>query len=469
MRDRALGSTIRIYFTTHTPSTGVVVAPSSAFAAADFKIYKDGSATEKTSTNGITVTSPFDSQAGAHLVEIDTSNSTGDSGFWASGSAYRVVLSTAKTVDSKDPSGVCVGEFSLELQTADVRKFGGTAGTFSSGKPDVGTATSVSGAVGSVTGNVGGNVNGNVSGNVSGSVGSVTGAVGSVTGSVGSVVGNVGGSVASVAGAVGSVTGNVGGDVAGKVLGGGSGTISGDGVRAASVTGAVGSVTGSVGSVVGAVALDSAAILAVADQVWDEAYADHNTAGSFGKLLNTIRKANLAIDGTVSVAITPTTLTFSSNVAATTSAYAHAVLLFTTGALAGENSPIISYTNTNGVFLLEEPLTSAPSNGDEFVVIAGSHVHSVADIQSGLSTLTAPQVNSEVLDVLSVDTFVELTSPPAATSSLKDKLTWLFMWVRNKGTATATQRKLYADDGTTLISTEVITDDGTTFTKGEAS
>ena len=219
----------------------------------------------------------------------------------------------------------------------------------------------------------------------------------------------------------------------------------------------------------GAVELDPASVNAVADQVWDEAYADHNTAGSFGKLLNTIRKANLAIDGTVSVAVTPTTLTFSSNVAATTSAYAHAVLLFTTGALAGENSPIISYTNTNGVFLLEEPLTSAPSNGDEFVVIAGSHVHSVADIQSGLSTLTAPQVNSEVLDVLSVDTFVELTSPPAATSSLKDKLTWLFMWVRNKGTATATQRKLYADDGTTLISTEVITDDGTTFTKGEAS
>ena len=219
----------------------------------------------------------------------------------------------------------------------------------------------------------------------------------------------------------------------------------------------------------GAVELDPTSVNAVADQVWDEAYADHNTAGSFGKLLNTIRKANLAIDGTVSVAITPTTLTFSSNVAATTSAYAHAVLLFTTGALAGENSPIISYTNTNGVFLLEEPLTSAPSNGDEFVVIAGSHVHSVADIQSGLSTLTAPQVNSEVLDVLSVDTFVELTSPPAATSSLKDKLTWLFMWVRNKGTATATQRKLYADDGTTLISTEAITDDGTTFTKGEAS
>jgi hypothetical protein len=129
MRDRPLGATIRIYFTTHTVSTGVAVAPSSAFASTDFRVYKDGSATEKTTTNGITVTSPFDSLTGSHLIELDTSNSTGDVGFWASGSAYRVVISTAKTVDSKDPSGICVGEFSIELQTADTRKIGGTAQT----------------------------------------------------------------------------------------------------------------------------------------------------------------------------------------------------------------------------------------------------------------------------------------------------------------------------------------------------
>jgi hypothetical protein len=127
---------------------------------------------------------------------------------------------------------------------------------------------------------------------------------------------------------------------------------------------------------------------AVADGVWDEPYAGHTTAGTFGKLMDLLRKANLTIDGTVSNAITPTTLTFSSNVAATTSAYAHAVLLFVSGPLTGENSPIISYNSTNGVFVLEEALTAAPSNGDEFVVIAGSHVHAIADIQSGLATLT---------------------------------------------------------------------------------
>ncbi len=85
-----------------------------------------------------------------------------------------------------------------------------------------------------------------------------------------------------------------------------------------------------------------------------------------------------------------------------------------------------------------------------------------------VNLVTVAQVNAQVLDVLSVDTFGELGSPPAATSSLKDKLVWLFMWARNKATATATERKLYADDVTTIVSTETITDDGTTFTKGES-
>lgn len=74
------------------------------------------------------------------------------------------------------------------------------------------------GSFGEGAASVQGSVAGNVGGNVTGSVGSVVGAVGSVTG-------NVGG---NVTGSVGSVTGDVGG----KVLGGGSGTITGEGVTA---------------------------------------------------------------------------------------------------------------------------------------------------------------------------------------------------------------------------------------------
>lgn len=215
------------------------------------------------------------------------------------------------------------------------------------------------------------------------------------------------------------------------------------------------------------VELDSSSVSAVADQVWDEDYADHNSAGSFGKLLNTIRKSNLAIEGVVTNAVSPTAISFASNVSATTGAYGHAVLLFTSGSLAGENSPIITYTNSNGAIVLEEALTSAPAVNDEFVIIAGSHVHSVASIKSGLSTLTAANVNAEVVDALSVDTYAELSAPPAATSSLKDKITWLFMYARNKVTQTALARTLYRDDTTTVAGTSATSDNGTTFTKGE--
>jgi hypothetical protein len=81
--------------------------------------------------------------------------------------------------------------------------------------------------------------------------------------------------------------------------------------------------------------------------------------------------------------------------------------------------------------------------------------------------LTPAQVNAQVLDVLSVDTFSELTAPPAATSSLKDKITWLFMYARNKVTQTAIARTLYRDDTTTVAGTSTTSDNGTTFTKGE--
>lgn len=93
-----------------------------------------------------------------------------------------------------------------------------------------------------------------------------------------------------------------------------------------------------------------------------------------------------------------------------------------------------------------------------------------AAITAATSPLATPaQVNAQVLDVLSVDTFAELVAPPAATSSLKDKITWGFMMLRNKVTQTALERKLFADNGATVVGTESTTDDGTTYTKGESS
>lgn len=93
-------ATVNIYFATADGSGGAV-APSSAFEAADVAIYKNASATQKASTNGVTMTSPFDSITGLHNITIDTSNDTGDSGFWEVGNDYTVILNPDETIDSQ--------------------------------------------------------------------------------------------------------------------------------------------------------------------------------------------------------------------------------------------------------------------------------------------------------------------------------------------------------------------------------
>ena len=100
-------------FTTHA-STGAPVAPLSAFENADVKIYKNGNAAEKTTQNGVTMTSPFDSIVGLHCLTIDTSNDTGDSGFWVAGAVYTLVLSPDETVDSVAVVKV-IGQFGIKL------------------------------------------------------------------------------------------------------------------------------------------------------------------------------------------------------------------------------------------------------------------------------------------------------------------------------------------------------------------
>lgn len=91
-----IGSTIKIFFTTHLLS-GETSSPSASFEAVDFVVHKGS--TEKASSNGIAVTSPLGGREGNHLVEIDTSVNTGDSGFWELGGQYTVSIQSAKTID----------------------------------------------------------------------------------------------------------------------------------------------------------------------------------------------------------------------------------------------------------------------------------------------------------------------------------------------------------------------------------
>ena len=115
-------ATVYIEFTTNKAS-GAAVAPSDAFEAADIKIYKNGSDSEKTTVNGVTMVSPFDGITGLHNAIIDTSINTGDADFWEVGADYTVVLDPDETVDGQIVVAV-IAKFSIEnrseLSTTDI-------------------------------------------------------------------------------------------------------------------------------------------------------------------------------------------------------------------------------------------------------------------------------------------------------------------------------------------------------------
>lgn len=69
---------------------------------------------------------------------------------------------------------------------------------------------------------------------------------------------------------------------------------------------------------------------------------------------------------------------------------------------------------------------------------------------------------------LHVSTHAELgQTAPAATTTLKDMIRWIYKVSRNKTTATASTISVYNDAGTTVDQKASVSDDGTTFTRDE--
>ena len=112
-------------------------------------------------------------------------------------------------------------------------------------------------------------------------------------------------------------------------------------------------------------------------------------------------KTQALTDGEVSG--TPGASAFDTNLTATTGAYDHLLLLFTSGALAGEARPIDTYVSTNGRITLQEALTAAPSSSDEFIIVP-DHTNPISEIQSGLATSAALAVVDSNVDSILADT-----------------------------------------------------------------
>ncbi len=101
------GSTVRIPFSSFDKDDGSSVTMS-GFAVGDILIYKDGSVTERASTAGFAATTDFDSKTGKHITSIDLADNT-TAGFFNAGSEYLVAVD-AVTIDGVSTGG-WIGRF----------------------------------------------------------------------------------------------------------------------------------------------------------------------------------------------------------------------------------------------------------------------------------------------------------------------------------------------------------------------
>lgn len=101
--------------------------------------------------------------------------------------------------------------------------------------------------------------------------------------------------------------------------------------------------------------------------------------------------------------------------------------------------------------------------------VAGNVDGNVTGSVGSLAAQAKADVNAEVVDTLATDTYAESTGVPAATASLALKIRWLATLARNKMTQTSTTLTLRNDADSGNISTATVSDNGTTFTRGEFS
>lgn len=178
-------------------------------------------------------------------------------------------------------------------------------------------------------------------------------------------------------------------------------------------------------------ATDTSFVNELVDAVWDEIASGHLIAGSFGKLMDTLRKANYVTEGTVTSAVSATNTVFSTNLTNENNSLDHQSLLFITGNHVGTSIPILDYQLTNGTVTLEEPLHQPPGVGDTFVILP-QHVHAItAIVDSFLNRL---------LD--SSDYSVDVTDERTVRSALRA--------MRNKVVVDSGSMTVYKEDDTDI-------------------
>ena len=129
--------------------------------------------------------------------------------------------------------------------------------------------------------------------------------------------------------------------------------------------------------------------------------------------------------------------------------------------------------DTNELQTDDYPTSIAAIKAETALIVADTNelqTDNVPGLIAALNDLSAANVNAEVVDALATDTYAEPgQATPPATATLAVKLAYLYKAWRNRKTTTALLESLYGDDAATVHQKSTLSDDTTTFDKGEVA
>ena len=184
----------------------------------------------------------------------------------------------------------------------------------------------------------------------------------------------------------------------------------------------------------------------IAGNVWDEDATSHQTQGTFGQAIG--------------------------DPVADTNTIFKAVVTDATGATVGVDVVAVQADTDNIQTRIPAALVSGRIDASVGAMaadtITAAAIATNAIDSDALAASALAEINAEVVDALNVDTYAEPgQEAPAATTSLAAKINYIYKAFRNKITQTGTTLSIYDDAGSTVDQKATVSDDGTTYTRGE--
>jgi hypothetical protein len=209
--------------------------------------------------------------------------------------------------------------------------------------------------------------------------------------------------------------------------------------------------------------------LAVADAIWDEPVdaGNHAIGDSAALYLRNLYQSIVTRIAQCGDAGGATTIDLDDAASAVNDYYKGQVIAICGGTGAGQARACTGYAGGTKIATIGPAWATNPDGDSWFAIInVGSAVVSAID-NIDLSATMKTSINAEMVDVIGTDTIAEMAQGiPPATPTLKQALMYLYMALRDETNTTATLITIKNDAGT-VICKATLSDDATTFVKGE--